>query len=447
MVPILEFQERSVNGPVMQIDDFDLEFAFKVRQLTAEYEIKYDPEQLVVDDRTADAILCAAVDLLTDIGLYQMSTGRVVKYTKAEIEQIAKESRESAACVTFGKHADQMTLRHRKGTDTWAPTNYAGPGGLMEPEWFVGYVQSYAEEECIKGIGQPPQIERLGTIAPKTGTLSEVTIALWEQEALREALKRAGRLHMNLGLLNTASTPSAMMAVMQSGYRDVFNTQVGVHIMPEQKLSWNPLLCAQYCEIQGIEPWQSSMSCVGGLCRDAAEVAVTMVANALGQMSYAHGRTMSFFTNHLDGTWPTRDTHWAMSGALRAAERHLGLAAGTAISGDILASRTPLNFWQAASMVVVDVASGLSYAWIAGRTALEARFIDRMLKACAGLPAEQSNILAQRIMRKVDELLPAKKEWPFAEVYDVTTFKPKPAYQAGLLRVMDDLARMGMPLN
>lgn len=447
MIPILEFQARSERGPVMQADDFDLEFAFKVRELVATHAITYDAEQLVVDDRTADAIFRAAVDLLADIGLYHMGTGRVVRYTRAEIEEIAVESRDNPACVTFGKHPDIMTLRHRKSGDTWAPTNYAGPGALMEPEYFVQYVQSYAQEACIKGIGQPPQIERLHAMEPKTATLTEVAIALWEQEALREALKRAGRPHMNLGLLNTASTPSAMMAVLQSGYRDVFNTQVGVHIMPEQKLSWNPLLCAQYCEIQGIEPWQSSMSCVGGLCRDAAEVAVTMVANALGQMSYAHGRTMSFFTNHLDGTWPTRDTHWAMSGALRAAERHLGLAAGTAISGDILASRTPLNFWQAASMVVVDVASGLSYAWIAGRTALEARLIDRMLKACAGLSARQANTLAQRIMRKVDELLPTKKERPFAEVYELTTFKPKPDYEAGLLRVMDELASMGMPLR
>ena len=63
MIPLLDFQERSVRGPVMQANDFDLEFAFKVRALAAEYEVKYDPEQLVEDDRTADAVFHAAVDL------------------------------------------------------------------------------------------------------------------------------------------------------------------------------------------------------------------------------------------------------------------------------------------------------------------------------------------------------------------------------------------------
>lgn len=447
MIPLIDFQERSVKGPVMKADDFDLEFAFKVRELVAEYEITYDPERLVVDDRTADAVFRAAIDLLADIGLYHMGTERVVKYTRAEIEQIAAESRANRACVTLGKHPERMTLRYRTGTDTWAPTNYAGPAGVADQEWFIPYVQSMAQEECVKGIGICPGLARLGAIDPKAGTLTEVHVALWEQEALREALKRAGRLNLNLGLLCTASTPSGTMAVMAAGYRDAFNTQIGIHIMPEQKLNWSPLLLAQYCEIKGIEPWQSSMSCIGGLCRDAAEVAVTMVANALGQMSYAHGSTMSYFPSHLDGTWATRDSHWAFSGAARASERHLGLAVGSSISGDVKVWRTPVTLWQSAAVVATYVASGMSYAWIAGHTGLEARLIDRMMRACTGMAPEKANELALRIMRKVDELLPTvEKQVPFFEAYDLQTVRPKPAYEAGLMRVVDELARLGMPL-
>ncbi len=447
MIPITDFQDRSAKGPVMKADDFDLDFAFKVRDLVAQHEIRYDPESLVVDDRTADAVFHAAVDLLAEIGLYQMSTERVVQYDRAEIEKIARESREAPACVTLGKHPDKMTLRHRKGSDTWAPTNYAGPAGVAEKDWFIPYVQSMAQEECVRGIGICPGLAQLDGTLPKAGTLTEVQVALWEQEALREALKRAGRLQMSLGLLCTASTPSGTMAVMEAGYRDAYNTQIGIHIMPEQKLSWNPLLLAQYCEIKGIEPWQSSMSCIGGLCRDAAEVAVTMVANALGQLSYAHGGTMSYFPSHLDGTWATRDSHWAFSGAARASERHLGLAVGTSISGDVKAWRTPLTLWQSAGVVAVYVASGLSYAWIAGHTGLEARLIGQMMDACAGMPADRANELAQKIMRKVDELLPtATKPIPFVEAYDVETVRPRPQYEAGLQRVMDELTRLGMPL-
>jgi hypothetical protein len=446
MIPTIDFQRRSVSGPVMKADDFDLEFAFKVRELVEKHGIKYDPEQLVVDDATADAVFAAGVEMLAEIGLYQMNTQRVVQFEQAEIAEIARESRENPACVTLGRHPDRMTLRYRRSADTWKPTCYAGAPGVAEQSWFIPYVQSFAQEECVAGIGIAPGIVALGEIEPKAGTLSEVHVALWEQEALREALRRAGRPVLNLGLLCTASTASGTMAVMQPGLRDASNTQIGIHIMPEQKLSWNPLQLAQYCEQFGIEPWQSSMSCLGGLCRDAAEVAVVMIANGLGQLSYAKGGSMSYFPSHLDGTWATRPAHWAFSAACRASERHTGLAIGTSISGITEAWRTPLSLWQSAAVATVSTASGMSYAWIAGHTGLEARLIDEIMDVTAGMPADRANELTQKIMRKVDELLPTvDKQLPFPEAYDLETVQPKPEYETGLLRVKEELAALGMP--
>ncbi len=130
MIPIIEFQHRASRGPVTAVDDFDLELAFKVRALVKKYEIKYDPEQLVVDDRTADAIFDAAVEHLSSVGVYFMSTTRVIQYDEQEIRQFAKESQQNPACVNLGKGSDRMQLRYRKGTDTWGPVNYGGPAGV-----------------------------------------------------------------------------------------------------------------------------------------------------------------------------------------------------------------------------------------------------------------------------------------------------------------------------
>ena len=41
MIPIMEFQDRSLKGPVMKADDFDLAFAMKVRELVDKYNIEY----------------------------------------------------------------------------------------------------------------------------------------------------------------------------------------------------------------------------------------------------------------------------------------------------------------------------------------------------------------------------------------------------------------------
>jgi len=76
MIPIIEFQQRSLTGPVMKADEFDLEFSMKVRELVAKYDIRYNPEEIVVDDVTADHIFQAGVELLAEIGIYHVDTGK-----------------------------------------------------------------------------------------------------------------------------------------------------------------------------------------------------------------------------------------------------------------------------------------------------------------------------------------------------------------------------------
>jgi hypothetical protein len=124
------------------------------------------------------------------------------------------------------------------------------------------------------------------------------------------------------------------------------------------------------------------------------------------------------------------------------------LAIGTSISGIDKAWRTPLTLWQSAGVVVTSVASGLSYAWIAGHTGLEARLIGQMMNGCAGMAPGRANELAQKIMHKVDELLPQqKKQLPFSEAYDVSTVKPRPDYEKAMLQTRDELAALGMPFQ
>ena len=134
MISIIEFQKRALTGPVMKADEFDLEFSMKLRELVAKYEIKYDPEMLIVDDATADAVFQAGVELLADVGLYHIETERVIKYTKEEIETIAREYREHPRKHTFGKGKDEVTVEYRTGADTRPPVQYSGPAGVADEE-------------------------------------------------------------------------------------------------------------------------------------------------------------------------------------------------------------------------------------------------------------------------------------------------------------------------
>ncbi len=449
MIPIIDFQERCLKGPVMKADEFDMAFSMKVRELVAKYNIEYHPEELICDDATADNVFQAGVELLADIGLLNLDTSRVIKYAREEIETLAKEAYENPAKAEFGIGDDKMTIAFRTGEDTRPPTNYAGPPAVTTEEEFIPYVQSFAQEESIAGTGICPGLDKLGDIEPKAGTLSEIHVGMWEQEQLKEVLRRVGRPGMNLGLLATVSTASATFACIRPGIREPYNTQIGIHVLPEQKMLWDRLLMSHFCQDRGIHPWQSAMSMIGALCRNPQDAAVTLIANGLGQLSYGCGPTMSFFSNHMDGTYGTRQPNWAVATAMRASERHLRLATGTCVSG--IKWRQQTGMYQTAAQAVIYTACGFSYPWIAGHTGVEARLVGEIMDCTAGMDRQKANALAQKIMARVEERLdadgPGEVKRPFAETYDLKTVKPLPEFEAELMTVKEDLASMGMPFN
>ncbi len=446
MIKLMDFQERSLNGPVMKADDFDMSLAMKVREIVTKYDIKADYEQLIVDDKTADDVFNAGVELLAEVGVYQMDTQRVIKFSKEEIYELAASYKEKPSKAEFGKGDDEMVIEYRTSDDKKPPVLYSGPPAVAAKDWFGAYVQSFAQEESVAGMGILPGLAVLDGMDPKAGTLSEIHVVMWEQEEIRKVLEKVGRPGMNLGLLATASEVGAIFETIRPGLRENWNTQIGVHIIPEMKLDWAALLKAHFCQDRGIKPWQSSMSLIGGLCRNAVDVSITMVANALAQLSYGRGPTCSFFPNHMDGSWGTPQSMWAFSASARASERNIKVATGSCVCGSPW--RTPAALMQAAAVATIYTNSGLAYSWISGHTGLEARLIGEMMTATAGMDKLKANELALKILAGVEEEkknLTSKDAVPFPDVYDIETVKPKPEYEASLMKIKDKLAGMGFP--
>ena len=445
MIPIIEFQERSLSGPVMKADEFDMEFAMKIRDVVKKYNIEYNENELVVDDATADAVFQAAVELLAEVGIYHMDTERVIKLTREEIEQVAKEYCDNPGRHTFGRDKDEVTIEYRASTDKRPPTLYAGSWGVAQEEWYVPYIQSFAQEKSIKAMGITAGLAKLGNMKAKAGTPSEIAVGLWEQEHIKEALQKAGRPGLHVGLLATLSSPSGIMTMMAPGIREAYNTQIGVHIIPEMKISWSQLVLAQFCQVRGIQPWQSSMSMIGGLCRNAQDTAVGLTANLLGQLSYAHGQLCSLFTNHMDGKSATRPTHWAYSAAARASERNIKVCIGGCASGVLC--KSPFTLIQAVNMATLFTASSMSYCWIAGNTGIEARYAGEVMDAIAGMERGQANELVNNMMDLQTKHAPEVKgnTCKFPEVYDLETVQPHQWYVDYLDKAKEELAGCGVP--
>ncbi len=445
MIPITAFQERSLTGPVMKADEFDMEFSMKIRELVKKYNIEYNENELVVDDATADAVYQAAVDLLVEVGIYHMDTERVIKLTREEVEQVAKDYREKPSKHTFGKGKDKVTIKYRTSTDKRPPTLYAGSWGVAQEDWYKPYIKSFVQEESIKAMGITAGLAKLGDLKAKAGTISEVTVGLWENEKIKEVLEEVGRPGLHLGLLATLSSSGGIMTIVGGGFRGGHNTQIGVHIIPEMKISWSQFVLAQFCRVRGVQPWQSSMSMIGGLCRNAQDAAVGLTANLLGQLSYAQGQLCSLFTNHMDGRSATRPTHWAYSAAARASERNIKVAIGGCASGVLC--KSPFTLIQAVNMATLFTASSMSYCWIAGNTGIEARYTGEVMDAISGMEREQANELVNKMMDLQTKYAPEVKgnTCKFPEVYDLGTVQPHQWYVDYLDKAKEELAACGVP--
>lgn len=312
---------------------------------------------------------------MESVGLYQIDTHRVIEFSEAEILEIAREYRENPPQATFGSGEDRFTLTYRRAADSRAPILAAGAAGAIEQEWFHAYIRGYVEEPSNQAMGIAGGITAVDGCVRKVESLSQMHCAEWECEQLLQILRDAGRPGMHLGLLCTASSPGAIMACMRPGLRDPSNTQLGVHVIPEQKIDWNRLVLAKFCEDWGITPWTSCVSVMGGLCRHGPDVAVGLVTNLLSQLAYGHGSLASLFTNRLDGSWNDAEVRWAFSAACRASERNIRVPIAGCCMGTADFMRTQAAMLQGAAVALTNTASGLAYAWIAGGTGLEARLL------------------------------------------------------------------------
>jgi methylamine--corrinoid protein Co-methyltransferase len=448
MIPILDFQARSLQGPVMKSMEFDVAFSKKLRELVAHHEISREPEEVGVDDAMADAIFEAGVRLLAEAGLYHLDTQRVVEFGEEEIRQVAREQRENPPEVVFGRGEDEIRVRYRSGEEERPPLLAAGPAGEIAQEWFIPYVQSFVEEPTNRALGIAGGITSVDGRVPKVGTLNEMHCAQWECEQILEIVRRAGRPGMHLGLLSTASSVGATMACMRPGLREAHNTQIGIHIMPEQKIDWNRLILAKYCEDRGVTPWTSSVSVMGGLCRRGPDVAVGLMANLLGQLCYGHGTLASFFTNRMDGSWGDAEIQWATSGASRASERHLRVPIAGVCAPTVERGRTLAGYLQGAAIAVSNTANGLAYAWIAGGCGPEARLFGEVMNAVAGMKRDRAEELVRRLFAASDERaepMPASIE--FVDIFDLEAGRFKREFLDHLARSKETLAELGIPFR
>jgi methylamine--corrinoid protein Co-methyltransferase len=89
-VGVFESYDRARSGPRVDEKDWDRKITFQTaHKLKEKYKLKFDRSVIIpTDTDMIDRLYQAGLEMLVEMGIYCMDTGRVIKYTEEEVLMI-----------------------------------------------------------------------------------------------------------------------------------------------------------------------------------------------------------------------------------------------------------------------------------------------------------------------------------------------------------------------
>lgn len=437
--------------------EFDLRLSRTVRGLTSDHNIRFRPEDLICDDATADAIFQASLDLLGQVGIYNMDTSRLILLDREEVLGAAKGI---PAEFAIGRGEDTVWLRARSNGSKSAPAivwmpvkNNRDKGG--HEETFVSTTDAYISEKTELGDlarSLRMQLEGIENLADTPGEL------LWARSMVkwkRAIVKSLGKPCMYMGPSAGVSVP-AILAAYGEGLQESFNSSIPIHLMPELKLNWDRLKLAYLAQEMGVPPWTSASGVLGVYCRTGEEMAIVNVANMLAQLCYGGGVKAHMGLADRNGDRTSRAVLQSHSAACRAMGRNVGnpLGSNTLTKNGL---GTAKSIHELAAATVFQTCSGV--AWIWGlpchpgpegefKVDLDCALIAKISRGVAGWSREEANNLLEKILALYEPTWEVREEGrPYSYYYDMKTLTPSQELAELYQREEDLLLRLGVPMD
>lgn len=439
MFSFLELFDRSAKGEPIAAGDWDYEVAMATRRLVKKYRLDWDRSRPVNEDLTrASAIFDAAFDLALELGVYNYTTGRIVKFSEEELRMGLQRMPQS---LTMGEGKDARTLLARGVRDPRPPLAWAGTPGTPVPEAvFVALAQSYAQEPLVDLMTCGTLTEVDGWIV-ETGSPLEVVATRRELRYLRDAAHRAGR--PGIGLLAGQSSVSELgdLSIANAAYLRPCDSHL-VPMLNELKVENRNL--SRVINSMEYGMLNASLACVivGGMGGDAPGSAVVQAA------SFILANLVCLADYHLlhpidlrHVATSTRSVLWVSSAVAQA----FALRAPCVVVGDIYpksGAGTPELLYETAANAIVHTVSGSHLEGCGSAdgkvhhaSGLEARFMAEVGRATTAqrVDLQQANELVNALLAKYEHLFQRgaaeNPGLPFEQVYDLRTLQPSAAWR------------------
>jgi methylamine---corrinoid protein Co-methyltransferase len=452
----LRIIDRFETGQPMEKDHWDVDqIAITTRELVRKYHLAWDKEVVIPDDPDlADRVFQAGLELASRVGVYSMSTRRVLKFEPGELEAALKCM---AKQLEMGEGDDSRTLYARQIMDPRPPLVWAGnPGVPTSEDLFLPNVMSWMQEPIVDLI-TCGSLTRVQGRDVQTREPTEILATRQELKLLREGLRRVGRPGM--GMLAAQSSVSELgdLSVAHPDYLRPCDS----HLVPMlNELIMDNRNIARAVNSLDYGMRNASLACVmvGGLGGDAPGSAVIQVASFIAANLVCLADYHLLHPIHIRHVaTSTRSVMWVQSMVEQAFARNAPCIIVADIYPKSGALTRELLYEVAANAIAITVSGGhlegvgAADGAAPNATGLDARWMGEVGHAVArqGLDLHQANSLVLRLLEKYEPVFDRPGGNPgvgFDQAYDLETLQPVPEWAKMYDEVKADLNQMGLPI-
>jgi len=450
LVELLELWKRIESGPTSSEMEFTLLLSKELAKLQKEYEIRYDPENLVpLDKNLAQNIFDAAVKLLSDVGILYVTSGNIIKFSEAEIFESLKNS---VNRLFIGEGRESVELVTRKVGDKRRPLIGGGPCACpVSEELYTQTLYSYAKENV--DLVADGFVKSFNGLPANKGSPLEMAAVRLEAALSREAIRRAGRPGLCLlGPMSGISAVALSEADFEGGIRhsDIHD----VAPLNELKIDLDVFNRLMHNQQHG-NIFEVAQCPLHGLLGGAEATAIVSSAEILADLLLGGTITGTSPSSVKFSTGTSRETLWV---AGMAAASIKGVAQPI-INSWIWAGAGPCTemlCYEIAALTVLETLSGFDMIISAGGTkgglpdhytGMEARVASEVSRAACKLSLNDAQKVTKDILALYEKML-IEKRIPegksFTECYSLNSATPSQEYLGIWHKAKTKLGEVGL---
>lgn len=458
MISLLDIAERTQKGPRMDEKEWNLTLYKRMGELAKKYGIEHPGGECYfnLDDDLAERAFQAAVDFLTEMGIYCLSTGRVVQFAEGEIYTAIKEA-PSRLVVGEGKDARVLTQKKVEGEEllNQCPGHHAPFSEKLAPLVVKNYAQ-IGGGDYLEGINFTRVDEREIFEAP-----TEAYAARREVAWMREGVRKAGRPGMAVAYYPITTKASTLIAPMDpvSGLRRTDG--ILLSILPDIKIEQDLLTAAIVYDDYGCFKINGGgAGAIGGFCGGAEGAIIEAIVKTIGAW-LAYRDVLSN-----TGVWDIRVTTakkmevhppkiWGCSVVLQALNRKTNFIC----FGDTSAQSGPGTETHLMELGILAIQAAINGANLyvarqsrarmdASQTPVEPEFMREVADATiqAGIGREEASRIIGALAGKLAGREVEQGPEDIVECYDFIYHKPTAEYKRIYQKVKEEFRNAGIPV-